>query len=106
VQKYLSFTNHWWSGFLLVANTDSWNSLPSEMQEIVTRNQKQYALLQRSDVDEINRSATSLLRDKGMVVNEADSDSFKRKLGGFYIKWRSIYGDKAWSILRGYSQTL
>ncbi len=106
VQKYLSLTNHWWSGFLLVANHDSWNRLPGEMRDIVTRNQKQYALLQRSDVDEINRSATSFLRDKGMLVNHADSDSFRPMLGGFYKKWRAVYGESAWSILQHYSPTL
>ncbi|BCQ28139.1 TRAP transporter substrate-binding protein (plasmid) [Caballeronia sp. NK8] len=106
VQKYLSLTNHWWSGFLLVANPDSWKQLPREMQDIVTRNQKHYAILQRDDVYEIERTAADFLAAKGMLVNDADQHSFRRALGGFYEKWRGVYGAEVWSILRRYSATL
>src|SRR6185437_16409786 len=51
VQRYLSLTAHWWSGFTLLANGAAWRALPRELQEVVERNAEKYALLQRSDIE-------------------------------------------------------
>ena len=37
VQTYLSLTNHWWSGFTLVANAAAWKALPRDIQGIVEK---------------------------------------------------------------------
>src|SRR5216684_4892764 len=47
VQKYLSLTAHWWTGFTLIANAASWQRLPAEIQAVVERNADKFALLQR-----------------------------------------------------------
>jgi TRAP-type C4-dicarboxylate transport system substrate-binding protein len=36
VQTYLSLTNHWWSGFTLVANAHVWQAVPSDLQTAST----------------------------------------------------------------------
>lgn len=99
VQTYLSLTNHWWSGFTLVANPQAWNALPAEVQAIVNRHARVAALAQRRDVERINGGAIELLRAKGMIVNEADTSGFKKPLGAFYTRWKGIYGDRAWALL-------
>ncbi len=38
VQKYVSMTNHIWDGNWVLANGDSWASLPPDLQGIVERN--------------------------------------------------------------------
>lgn len=106
VQKYLSLTNHWWSGFMMVANPSSWKRLPSDLQEMVTRKQRQHALLQREEVDAVNRNGVKFLTSKGMIVNDVDTESFRRQLGGFYEKWRRVYGAEAWLILRRYAPSI
>lgn len=99
VQKYLSLTNHWWSGFTVVANAQAWKALPPELQAIVERHAEAAALAQRQDIERLNAGAIEFLRGKGMIVNETDTSGFRRQLGAFYARWKAIYGDKAWSLL-------
>jgi tripartite ATP-independent transporter DctP family solute receptor len=99
VQTYLSLTNHWWSGFTLVANAQAWQALPRELQAVIERHAGAAALAQRRDVDRIDAGAVEWLRGKGMIVNEADTSGFRKQLGAFYARWKGIYGDKAWALL-------
>src|SRR5579862_2200982 len=45
VQRYLSLTGHWWSGFTLLANGAVWQALPADFRDIIERNAAKYALL-------------------------------------------------------------
>src|SRR5207302_7605700 len=53
VQRYLSLTAHWWSGFTLLANAAAWQKLPAEIQTVVARNAATFALLQRDDIERV-----------------------------------------------------
>ncbi len=100
VTKYVSTTNHMWSGFNLLANLKFWSSLPGDMQEIVQRNVKKYVALQRAYTDDLNRQLGDKLAARGMIFNAADVSSFRAKLGGgFYQRWKSEFGPTAWSLL-------
>jgi tripartite ATP-independent transporter DctP family solute receptor len=99
VQKYLSITNHWWSGFTLNANLARWKALPADYQAVITRQANAAALAQREDVAKIDASALEVLKAKGMTVNETDTSGFRRQLGPFYKRWSEVYGPKAWALL-------
>ena len=99
VQKYLSITNHWWSGFTLNANLEKWNALPRDVREIIMGHAESAAIEQRKDVAKIEAGALELLKAKGMIVNETDTSGFQRHLGAFYARWKGVYGDKAWTLL-------
>ena len=99
VQTYLSLTGHWWSGFTLTANAEAWKALPADIQAIVDKHADAAALAQRKDIAKLNAEALDTLRSKGMIVNEADTSGFHKPLGGFYARWKEIYGTKAWSLL-------
>jgi TRAP-type transport system periplasmic protein len=99
VQTYLSLTNHWWSGFTLVANAQAWKALPSDIRAIVDKHAEAAALAQRKDVEKLNADALGVLRSKGMIVNEADTSGFRKPLAAFYARWKEIYGPKAWALL-------
>ena len=99
VQMYLSLTNHWWSGFTLVANQGAWDRLPGDYRECIDRHARTAALAQRGDIDKITASAIDVLRAKGMVVNEADTSGFRKPLAAFYARWKGIYGERAWALL-------
>src|SRR3954469_17009854 len=99
VQTYLSITNHWWSGFTLNANLEKWNALPADIRAVITKHADAAALAQRQDVARIDAGALEVLRAKGMIVNETDTSGFRRQLGAFYARWKSVYGDKAWALL-------
>ena len=100
VTKYVSTTNHMWSGFNLLANLKFWNSLPGDVQEIVQRNVKKYVAMQRAYTDDLNRQLGDKLAARGMIFNAADVSTFRTKLGGgFYQRWKSEFGPTAWSLL-------
>jgi len=99
VQTYLSLTNHWWSGFTLTANAQAWKALPADIQAIVQKHADAAALAQRSDIEKLNAGALDALRSKGMIVNEADTNGFRKPLGAFYARWKENYGTKAWALL-------
>ena len=102
VQTYLSLTNHWWSGFTLVANATAWNALPPDLRVIIEKRAKKAALAQRKDIDRLNASALETLRSKGMIVNEADTSGFRKPLAAFYARWKQNYGETAWALLEAH----
>ncbi len=100
VTKYVSVTNHMWSGFNLLANLRFWQGLPSEIQQIVERNVQKYVALQRAYTDGLNRALGDKLAARGLVFNTADVSTFRRKLGGgFYQRWKDEFGPTAWGLL-------
>jgi tripartite ATP-independent transporter DctP family solute receptor len=103
VQSYLSLTAHWWSGFTLLANATAWNAVPQEMQQVVERNAEKFALLQRGDIEKVNAAGAEELRSRGMIVNTAETDSFRVRLGGFYASWRQKAGSATWRLLESYA---
>jgi TRAP-type transport system periplasmic protein len=101
VTRYVSITNHMWSGFNMLANLRFWSSLPEDVQEVVQRNVKKYVGQQREYTDGLNNELqTRLASERGMIFNTADTASFRAKLGGgFYGRWRDQFGATAWSLL-------
>jgi TRAP-type transport system periplasmic protein len=99
VQRYLSLTAHWWTGFTLLANAASWQRLPAEIQGVVTRNAETYAVLQRDDIERVNAAGAEALAGHGMIVNEADTASIRARLGDFTARWRPRFDPAAWALL-------
>jgi TRAP-type transport system periplasmic protein len=99
VQRYLSLTAHWWTGFTLIANAASWQALPAEIQAAVARNAEKFALLQRGDIEAVNAAGAEALAGHGMIVNEADTASIRARLGDFTARWRARFDPAAWKLL-------
>ena len=99
VQKYISLTNHMWSGFNLIANLKMWQGLPADVQRIIERNAEKYVKLQREDTDKMNHDLAPRLTQRGMTINQPDATSFRAKLGDYYARWKNIIGSKTWAIL-------
>src|SRR5262249_20601490 len=47
VTRYVSITNHMWSGFNMLANLGFWSSLPEDVRQVVERNVRKYVAAQR-----------------------------------------------------------
>jgi len=106
VQRYLSVTNHMWSAYWLLGNPDAWNALPPDVQAVVQRNAARYALLQRRDTEVRNATLADKLRREGMILNVAETGSFRAQLGEFYRSWRDQFGPTAWRLLEATSGKL
>ena len=103
VQKYCSMTSHMWDGFWMLANRNSFNGMPKDLQDIVAKNLNQSALDERADIAKLNDSVAADLKAKGLTFVEVDKPEFRAALkqAGFYADWKKKYGDEAWAILEG-----
>ena len=108
VQKYCSITNHMWDGFWFLGNKKSFERMPADLQEIVTRNVNAAGLSERADVKKLNDSLQAELKGKGMAFNNTEAEAFRAKLrsAGFYAEWHKKFGDESWTILEKYTGKL
>jgi tripartite ATP-independent transporter DctP family solute receptor len=105
VMKYVSITNHMWSGFNMLAHLPTWKRLPDDIKTVVERNVARYVRLQRQDQQRLNTEARAALARK-LAINDADSATFRPKLSGVYTTWREKLGRKCWSLLEASSGRL
>jgi TRAP-type C4-dicarboxylate transport system substrate-binding protein len=99
VQRYLSLTAHWWTGFTLLANAEAWQRLPKDIRSVAERHADAFALLQRADIEAVNAAGAGVLAARGMQVNRADRASLCAGLGDFYARWRGRFDPAAWDLL-------
>lgn len=99
VTRYLSLTNHMWSGFNMLANLKFWNALPGGVRDIISRNVAKYVAQQRRYTDDFNKTLSTQLARRGMIINTADTTTFRAQLGPFYKRWKERLGSKGWSLL-------
>jgi tripartite ATP-independent transporter DctP family solute receptor len=108
VQKYCSITNHMWDGFWFLVNKSAWDRLPADLRPIVAKHVNAAGMNERADTEKLNASLQKDLAAKGMVFNQAKSETFRTKLraAGFYNEWKGKYGNEAWALLEKYSGQL
>jgi len=99
VQKYVSMTNHGWSGFNLMGNLKMWQRIPSDLQTIIERNVVKFVRLQREELSALNTEFRTKLATQGMTFNDADTSSFRPRLAAYYTHWKEVVGDRAWNLL-------
>jgi TRAP-type C4-dicarboxylate transport system substrate-binding protein len=102
VQKYVSMTNHGWSGFNLLANWKLWQRFPADVQGIIERNAVKFVRLQREELSALNTEFRTKLATQGMTFNEADTSSFRPRLTSYYAHWKETIGERAWSLLESH----
>ena len=102
VQKYVSMTNHGWSGFNLLANLKLWQSFPRGVQQVIERNALKFVRQQRADHAALNAEFRTKLAQQGMTFNEADTSSFRPRLASYYARWKETVGSRAWSLLEAH----
>lgn len=99
VLKYVSMTNHMWSGFNEMAHLPTWQRLPSDIQQVIERNVARAVRLQREDQEAANSRLRAELTKRGLIFNDVDQAPFRRQLSGFYRNWKDKLGAKAWALL-------
>ena len=100
VVKYVSMTNHMWSGFNLLAHRPTWNRLPDDVKGTIERNVATYVRLQRRDQAAANARLRTELARRGLVFNAVDAAPFRRQLSGVYDTWKERLGTRCWSLLQ------
>lgn len=105
VIKYISITNHMWTGYFVTFNLDAWKALPSDIQAAVERNNAKYAVLEQQDREAAEGSYREQLRGEGIVFTDADVDAMRAKLKPYYAKWKEAFGAQAWALLESSTGT-
>ena len=99
VVKYVSMTNHMWSGFNLLAHGPTWNRLPNDVKATIERNVTKYVRLQRRDQGRMNATLRAVFERRGLVINDVDQAPFRRQMTGVYATWKEKLGSRCWSLL-------
>ena len=101
VQKYVSITNHIWTGHMLHANAQAWQRLPASVRDAAERAFNATALAERTDVSRGDVALEATLRGQGMQFNRANPAPFKARLqaAGLYPQWRDTFGAEGWALL-------
>ena len=106
VVKYVSLTNHMWSGFNLLAHRPTWDRLPSELRRVIERRAAQAIRRQRADQAALNASLPARLSERGLVFNDVDPAPFRARLSREYAMWRERIGSTAWTLLEAATGSL
>ena len=99
VVKYVSMTNHMWSGFNQMAHLPTWQKYPADVRAIIDRNVARYVRLQREDQERANNTLRPSLAKRGLVFNDVNPAPFRKQLAGFYAKWKDRLGSRCWTLL-------
>jgi len=66
VVKYVSMTNHMWSGYNQMAHLDTWKRVPDDIKAVIERNVAKYVRQQREDQGALNASLRQSLTAAGL----------------------------------------
>jgi tripartite ATP-independent transporter DctP family solute receptor len=97
--KYVSLTNHMWSGFNAMAHPATWNALPADIQGVIERNYTRYVRLQRQEQGAFNASLRDDFAKRGLKFNDTDQAAFRARLPAVYASWKEKLGSKCWSLV-------
>jgi tripartite ATP-independent transporter DctP family solute receptor len=108
VQKYVSLSDHIWSGYWTLVNPDVWAKMGPGIQAIVQKELATATLAARNDTALLNVAVRDQLTRRGMVFNDVDKQSFKQKLtdAKYYDRWKTEFGPVAWTALEKYANKL
>jgi tripartite ATP-independent transporter DctP family solute receptor len=78
VQKYMSLTGHLHLTHMVMYSSKLWDKLPADLQKVVRDSVIESQETQRKAVRDDDENLTKELRAKGMQVNEADREAFRK----------------------------
>jgi tripartite ATP-independent transporter DctP family solute receptor len=80
VQQYLSLTGHVYSPTLIMINEDFFQSMPTDLQEIVVTAAKNAAAWSRQELEKLETDLLVKLKAQGMEVNEVNQKPFRKMM--------------------------
>lgn len=96
VQDYLTITSHVYAATILLMNNEFYNSLPTDLQELVMEGSEEYRTEQRKIAQEQDVEFLNNLKEEGMQVNELTADQrneFREAVKTVYDKYVPEIGE-------------
>ncbi len=100
VQKYVSMTNHGWAGLWLIVNADTWQKLPSDLRDVIERNNTKFAAAEHAEMKAADQAVAGRLAQQGMAINQVDQAAFVAALRNYYKQWADAFGAAEWQMLQ------
>ena len=97
--KYVSLTNHMWSGFNLMSHLATWQSLPPDIRSVIERNATKYVRQQREDQAKLNAGLRDDFRRPRAGLQRYRSEGIPARLPAVYAKWKGQLGGKCWALI-------
>ena len=97
--RYVSMTNHMWSGFNLMAHLATWQRLPDDIKAVIERNAAIHVRRQRVEQEKVNAGLRDVFSARGIAFNEIEQSVFRSRLSGVYASWKEKLGSKCWTLL-------
>lgn len=108
VQKFCTLTSHQWDGWWMLGHKGTWEKLPDQMKDVLSRNLDRAAMEERADISTATDALRQKLASAGVTFIEPDRTSFRAALSAssYYKDWRAKFGDAAWDTLQRYTGAL
>jgi TRAP-type transport system periplasmic protein len=97
--RYVSMTNHMWSGFNLMAHLGTWQRLPDDIKAVIEKNAAAYVRRQREEQDKLNAGLRDIFVARGIAFNDVEQAAFRARLPHVYATWKEKLGSKCWALL-------
>lgn len=92
VQEYLTLSGHIWSAAPLFVSADWWETVPEDLQEIISEQAMEYRLVNRERVQESDEELLAELEEAGMTINEVDTSLFQEATKEVWDEWEDAIG--------------
>ncbi|WP_153731014.1 TRAP transporter substrate-binding protein [Sporosarcina obsidiansis] len=94
VHKYLTITNHMYSGGAILMNNDLFNKFDEDMKEIILSSAKEAGIHEREFVQKLNKEYMEVAKENGMeIIEDIDLEPFKEAVKPVYKKYEDKYGE-------------
>lgn len=96
VQSDLTLTGHVYAATILLMNNDFYNSLPENLQDIVTKAAEEYSTEQREIAQQQDKEFMETLKELGMKIHEMEPEQrelFRDATKSVYEKYTPIIGE-------------
>lgn len=96
VQDYLTISGHFYAATILLMNNEFFNSLPEDLQKLVTEAAEEYRDEQRQIAQKQDEEWLEGLKENGMEVNELSDEqieAFRKEAEPVYDKFKSDIGE-------------
>lgn len=102
VQDYLSLTGHFYNTVMLMVETETWEEIEPEDQQIILEEAETSSHNVRTLNDEMEEEHIDTLEENGMQVNDnVDKEAFREELLPIYNEWEDeVFGEELMDVYR------
>lgn len=102
VQDYLSLTGHFYNTVMVVADTETWDSISEEDQQVIIEEFETASEEVQTANDEMEAEYLAELEENGMEINDdVDTEEFREAMLPVYDEWEDdVFGEELMNIYR------